>query len=571
MIKNSIQELVRPNVKNMRPYASARHEFTGEAAVFLDANENPFADGEYGINRYPAPQQQLLKERISALKGIPAGNIFLGNGSDEVIDLALRIFCEPGIDNILICPPTYGMYEVAAQLNNVAVKKVPLTADFQLDIPAIREAINAQTKMLFVCSPNNPSGNSLRREDIEDLLSFFTGILVVDEAYIDFSGQESFASVIADFPRLLVLQTLSKAWGMAGLRIGMGFASEELIGLLNKVKPPYNINSVSQQIALEKLQDAGQEQQVVQTILQQRERLVEALGSFSFVEKLYPSDANFLLIKCTDANQLYRYLLQQGIVTRNRSQEPDCENCLRISIGTPAENEQLLLALSAFQGEAAPVAAADSTGVKKQRLTLTDTRKTALPPRFVQHDRITKETSVSIQLLLDGSGNSNIKTGLHFFDHMLDQLARHSGVDIDLACDGDLQVDEHHTIEDVGITLGEAFAKALGDKRGIERYGFMLPMDDCLARVALDFGGRNWLVWKVKFKREKLGDVPTEMFEHFFKSFSDAARCNLNIKASGKNEHHKIESIFKAFAKSIKMAVTRQPGNLQLPSTKGII
>ena len=343
----NLNNLVRENIKRLVPYSSARDEFKGEANVFLDANENSLGSPiTKWYNRYPDPLQLTVKEKLSTIKGTPVQNTFLGNGSDERIDVLIRAFCEPGIDNIIICPPTYGMYQVSADINNVAVKKVNLTTGFQLDLPAIEEAIDGNTKMIFLCSPNNPTGNSLIRDDVEVLLNNFFGIVVIDEAYINFSRYKSFSTSLSEYPNLVVMQTLSKAWGLAALRVGIAFASEEIIRIMNKVKPPYNINQASQEIVLKALEGVGQVNDMIQVLVEERELLKTSLLQLSIVEEVYPSDANFLLVKVKDAKETYNYLLQKGIVVRDRSKVELCEGCLRITIGAPEENNQLINALS---------------------------------------------------------------------------------------------------------------------------------------------------------------------------------------------------------------------------------
>ena len=338
-----IANLVRPNIRKLVPYSSARSEFKGKAEIFLDANENPF---ETGLNRYPDPLQWKLKAAISKLKGVPAEQIFLGNGSDEAIDLVVRIFCEPRQDHILILPPTYGMYQVSADIADVDIRSVSLTPDFQPDVEAILAAADAHSKILFICSPNNPTGNDVELERIRSLCAQFRGIVVVDEAYIDFSKQASCTSLLAEFPNLIVMQTFSKAWGMAGIRLGMAFASTEIIQLFNKVKPPYNINQLTQQIALEALETSYDDyKQLLSTLLSERERLVQGLRELPFVEKVFPSDANFMLIKMDDPNRTYQYLVEEGIIVRNRNTVHLCAGSLRITVGRPEENDALLTAL----------------------------------------------------------------------------------------------------------------------------------------------------------------------------------------------------------------------------------
>jgi histidinol-phosphate aminotransferase len=344
-----LETIVRPNVWKMKAYASARDEFKGKASVYLDANENnlgSLAGDNY--NRYPDPHQKALKSRIATIKGVRPSQIFLGNGSDEAIDLLFRMVCRPGQDRMLHLPPTYGMYEVSANLNDVQLDAVQLTPDFQLPVAEVLRNVMNTTKIIFICSPNNPTGNSIKPESIEAILDNFDGLVVVDEAYIDFSDAPSWTTRLADFPNLVVLQTFSKAWGMAGLRLGMAFASEEIIALLDKIKPPYNINEATQELALKALDQDEQLKYMVEEIVQERQMLKAALPTLALVERVYPSDANFLLVKVKDANALYSYLLDKGIVTRNRSSVPGCENCLRISVGTTEENQQLYQAISEF-------------------------------------------------------------------------------------------------------------------------------------------------------------------------------------------------------------------------------
>lgn len=347
MIK-TIHQLVRPNIQKMVAYASARHEFTGQASIFLDANENPF---DTGFNRYPDPLQKAVKAKISALKNVPIEQIFLGNGSDEAIDLLIRIFCEPRIDHILTLPPTYGMYKVSAAVSDVAVKRVNLTTDYQPRVDAILAAATPQSKILFICSPNNPTGNSIQLDLIEQLLQEFEGIVVVDEAYIDFASQRSTISFLAKYPNLVVLQTFSKAWGLAGIRLGMAFASKEIIDLFNKVKPPYNVNQLTQEAALKALEEQTTQKLWVSMILEQRTVIADALKQLLIVEKVYPSDANFILAKFQQPRKIYEYLIQQGIIIRDRSKVVLCEDCLRITVGKSNENQMLIKILSELKIE----------------------------------------------------------------------------------------------------------------------------------------------------------------------------------------------------------------------------
>ena len=341
-----INELQRENIKNLKPYSTARDEYKGQASVFLDANENSYGSPlEKNYNRYPDPLQLDLKDAISKIKGVPIENTFLGNGSDEAIDLLYRAFCEPGKDNVVILPPTYGMYEVSANINNVEIRKVNLLSNFQLDLDGIAEAIDDNTKLIFICSPNNPTGNSIVRTDIETILANFKGLVIIDEAYINYAKQRTFIKELTEYPNLVVMQTFSKAWGLAALRLGMAFAARPIIDVLNKVKPPYNINQATQDIALEALKNIEQVNEWIKITVEERERLSSNLLDLPSVKKIYPSDANFILVEVEDASKTYNALVELGIIIRDRSKVTLCEGCLRITIGTKAENEILLGAL----------------------------------------------------------------------------------------------------------------------------------------------------------------------------------------------------------------------------------
>jgi len=337
----NIQNLVRENIKALQPYSSARDEFkdASDDMVFIDANENPF---DTGVNRYPDPQQNLVKDQLANIKGVSKEQILLGNGSDEVLDLIFRVFCEPKLDSVIALPPTYGMYKVLANTNDIKLIEVPLTKSFQPDVNGILDFYNLQAKILFICSPNNPTANSFDANKIEKLIQDFSGIVVIDEAYIDFSTQESWISRLNDFPNLIVTQTLSKAYGLAGIRLGVCYASKEIISVLNKIKPPYNVNQLTQEAALERLKNQDQVNQEVQEIISERNQLIVDLQEIVLVNKIYPSDANFLLVKVDDANKRYDQLVKQGIVVRNRSNQVLCENCLRFTVGTSNENKRLI-------------------------------------------------------------------------------------------------------------------------------------------------------------------------------------------------------------------------------------
>jgi histidinol-phosphate aminotransferase len=347
-----LNKLTRDNIKKLVPYSSARDEFSGDAKVFLDANENSLGSPLIKwYNRYPDPHQVKLKEAISKVKNVSPEKIFLGNGSDECIDLLYRCFCNPVKDNVIICPPTYGMYEVSANINDVEVRKAPLLENFQLDLIHLENLVDENTKLIWICSPNNPTGNSMNREDVEMVLNNFNGIIVVDEAYINFSRQKSFIAELEDYPNLVVMQTFSKAWGLAALRLGMAFASKEIIDTLSKVKPPYNINQATQDFALQALEEVGQVNDMITELVEMREALKGVFERIPFVQEVYPSDANFLLVKMTDARKIYEYLLTKGIVVRDRSNVKLCDDCLRITVGTEQDNTALVEALIEWHDE----------------------------------------------------------------------------------------------------------------------------------------------------------------------------------------------------------------------------
>ncbi len=348
----NLEKITRTNIKNLTPYSSARDEFNGEAKVFLDANENSLGSPLFKwYNRYPDPHQLQVKTLLNGIKKIPVDNIFIGNGSDECIDILFRCFCNPQVDNIIICPPTYGMYEVSANINDVEIRKATLLENFQLDLVHLENLVDEHTKLIWICSPNNPTGNSINRNDIETILNNFNGIVVIDEAYINFSKQRSFIQELSDYPNLVVLQTLSKAWGLAALRLGMAFASADIIEIMNKVKPPYNINQATQELVVKALEEVGQVNDMITLLVDMRDALKAVFEQIPIVEKVYPSDANFLLVKVKDARKLYEYLLTRGIVVRDRSNVLLCDDCLRVTVGTEKENTLLIDAIADYLNE----------------------------------------------------------------------------------------------------------------------------------------------------------------------------------------------------------------------------
>lgn len=346
-MKFDLYRLVRENVRGLKPYSSARDEYTsdGSKMVFIDANESPYSNG---INRYPDPQQRQLKTLLAKSSSLAPANILLGNGSDEVLDLIFRAFCEPHKDNVITMPPTYGMYKVLAGINAIENREVLLTESFELDVNRILESVNSKTKVIFLCSPNNPTGNSFSVKHIEYLLNNFQGLLVVDEAYIDFATQGSWLNKLGQFPNLMVTRTFSKAYGMAGLRLGVCYASENIITILNRIKPPYNVNELTQRKAFQMIQNTALVEEQIAEILSERDRMIGQLAKISYVKKIYPTDANFILVKVDDADKRYQEILELGVVVRNRSTQPLCYNTLRFTIGTPEENETLLKVLNSL-------------------------------------------------------------------------------------------------------------------------------------------------------------------------------------------------------------------------------
>lgn len=552
-----ILKYVRPNILALSPYSTARDEFKGgDINVFVDANESPF---HTGFNRYPDPRHHYLKQRIAEVKGVTADTVFIGGaGSDEAIDLIYRIFCEPGIDNVVAMSPTYGVYSVAAAINNVAYREVAPGSDYAFPVDEVLAAADDHTKVIWVCSPNNPTGLAVPEANIIRLAENFDGIVAVDEAYIDFSPTRSALKLIATHPNIIVLQTFSKAWGLANLRVGMAFSDPRIAAIFANVKYPYNLNGPTQREIMRQL-DRDITPQVAM-IIRERGRMAAELAKYPCIKHIYHSDANFLLVKVDDADRLYDHLVSRGVLVRNRTRVPHCADTLRITIGTPSENRRILNALNEYcpLDSSAPAESPDVTALPGERTAIVE--------------RHTSETDIEIQVNLDGDPSASvIDTGLKFFDHMLSQLPHHGGFALDILCRGDLQVDEHHTMEDVAIALGDAIRTALGDKRGIERYGFVLPMDESRAMVLIDLGGRIDFQWDVTLDREYVGDTPTEMFKHFFQSLASSLRANLHISARGENCHHIIEGIFKATARALRAAIRRDPFTHTLPSSKGIL
>ncbi len=551
MIENTLR-LLRPAIREMQAYRSAR-SLGIEGKIFLDANESPWAPaGHSEINRYPEPQPGRLVKALADLYSVVPQQLLIGRGADDAIDVLVRSFCEAGKDSILICPPTYGVYEVAANIQGAEVVRIPVKEEsgFAVDGAAVVAAVTPATKLVFLCSPNNPTGNVVSGETVEAIAKAIDGkaILVLDEAYIEFSVTPSFVSRLSDYPNVVVLRTLSKAWALAGARCGTAIGHPGLIQVLQKVRAPYPVSTPATSVVMSVLNERGKTacENRIACLLDNRNELVAQLAGNPLVEKVFPSDANFVLIKTRDSKELIRRCLERGIVVRDRSPEPGLENCVRVTVGSSEENLAFLQAISGQPSLDKPLAR-KATVIRK-----------------------TKETSIVASVDLDGEGAANIDTGIKYFDHMLEQISKHGGFDLKVEVAGDLEVDEHHTVEDTALVLGECLNKALGDRRGIGRYGFLLPMDEAEAKVSIDLSGRPYLVFKGQFSREYVGELPTELVSHFFRSLSDSLRATLHIEVSGENAHHMVEACFKAVGRSLRQAIARDGSNV-LPSTKGLL
>jgi len=598
----SLTEWVRPNIQDLTSYTSARDQYGQDQGILLDANELglgpaiPSTDAGQlvstnTLHRYPDPYQRELRTAIAKLRGVHADQVFTGNGSDEAIDLIIRLFCEPAKHRILCTPPTYGMYKVSARIHDIAVDQAPLNPDFSLHPKAIIDAISPETRVLFLCSPNNPTGTMANESDLRYLCEHAGCLVVIDEAYIDFSQAESMAKSLEEFPNLIVLQTLSKSFGLAGIRLGIALASKDIIAYFDKIKAPYNINSLSAEVALSALQQPEIMRVKVQEILLERTYVTERLELLKQILNsepislgaIFPSQANFVLFQIDQALRIQQALAEQKVIVRYRGNELHCENSLRLSIGSREENNSFFEALINVLGYQGPAyknmikelnlqpkdSALDQENNAQNSKSVQATNQ-AQSPRKATVSRHTSETKIDITLNLDGTGVHHIKTGLRFFDHMLEQIARHGLIDLDIQCQGDLHIDEHHTIEDVGIALGQALSQAYGDKRGIDRYGFVLPMDEARATVALDLSGRPYLVFNASFDRVYVGDIPTDMIEHFFYSLATHMQATLHIDVLGANDHHKVEACFKGLARALKQAIEHNPRiSGQVPSSKG--
>lgn len=543
-----LNKLVRLDILNLVAYRSARSEYSGASQIQLDANENPHAPYGYeqtSFNRYPEPQPSLLKQKLADLYTVKSEQILITRGMDEGIELLIKTFCQPYQDSITITPPTFGYYAIAAQINASKVIEIQLDKNFSPDWSQL--ASIDSSKIIFLCNPNNPTGTLIPIDKIKALCAAHheRSLIVVDEAYIEFADAISATTLLETCSNLIVMRTLSKAYGLAGVRVGCVLAHPDIIAMLRKVIPPYPISRPCADIALTSLSPIGllyTEKNIAQ-IKEQRAYLVEHLCQSQYIKKVYSSQANFLLVQAKDANALYQLLKSKGIIIRDRSHE--IESALRITVGAPEQNKLLLIALGVL--------------ASSELITLRQAHK----------NRKTKETEILCEVILDERGVADINTGIGFFDHMLEQLAKHSGMSIMIKAIGDVHIDAHHTVEDVAIVLGQTMKAALGERIGIRRYAFILPMDEAQATVSIDLSNRGYCRFDASFASPYIGDFPTEMVSHFFESLSTHLGAAIHISAMGKNTHHIVEAIFKCTAQALRQAIAII-GN-ESPSTKGML
>lgn len=550
-----LKNLIRADLRDLAGYSSAKMEAGGFIPdIALDANEFPWPPfGSVGAackgNRYPEPQPVALLGKLASIWHAKPEQILVGRGSDDAIDVLLRLFCEAGRDQIMVCPPTFGAYKVYATVQGAATLSVPLRTDnWQLDIPAILQACTPSTKLIFVPTPNAPMGHAMKREDILALCKAREGksLIVADEAYTEFTDHpEGLIADLAQHPNLVILRTLSKAHALAGERIGAAIALPEIITELQKVRAPYPLTQSSIRAALDALSSNGliQSAEYRRILVGERERMMHLLPQSPWVVRVFPSVANFILVQTKDAKAFIRHLQSFGILARNRHN--DLPDTVRISLGSPAENNLVLKAL----GVTVPPG--------------------ARPERLFSARRATKETSIDATVNLDAPNFLKIETGIGFFDHMLSQVAAHGGFGLELHCKGDLEIDQHHTIEDCALTLGEALRGALGDKRNIARFGFSAPLDEALASVVVDLSGRPYAVFEGVLPAPMVGELSAEMVPHFYRSLATALGAAIHVKVQGENAHHMTEASFKALGRALRQAFRTEGQGI--PSTKGVL
>ena len=545
-----ISQRARPEILAMPGYMSARSiEQSDAGTIFLDANECAFEPfiGARHLSRYPAQQPVDLQDAICRWLDVSKRQITITRGADEAIDCLMRAFCVPAQDNIVICPPTFAMYAQSAILQGAEVRRAPLDKNFDLDLKSVEQCVDKNTKIIFVCSPNNPTANLMKRSRILQLCADYAdrALVVVDETYVEFAASDSMIPSLDDCPNLVILRTLSKSHAAAGLRCGVAVARPDVTALMQKVLAPYPLPQPVIDMALTILSPDTQAFLVKKRddIIARRDQLVAQLAANPDIVQVLPTDANYLLLKVKDAAELCERCRKSGIILRNQSHQPGLDNAVRVSIGSAEEMQAFLAVLN---GDALPARAAQ---------------------RIDTVIRKTNETAISVRVNLDAVAPVRINTGIGFYDHMLDQIAKHGGFSLEIDCEGDLYIDPHHSVEDCAIALGQAIRRALGDKRGIERYGFCLPMDESQVQVALDFGGRFFLDFKADFPESHVGDLPTDMVPHVFYSLAENMQANLHIAVTGENTHHMVEACFKGFGRALRQAIRRQGD--EMPSTKG--
>lgn len=551
-----LERLARPEILALPPVdvsASANAEFTPDA-IKLDANENAYAPLVEGalaarVNRYPEPQPARLRAVMAALYGVESENLVVTRGADDAIDILIRSFCRPGEDAVSICQPTFSAYAQFARLQGARVVETRLDANFDFDPEAFLAAVKAEAdlKLAFICAPNNPTGNPVPPADIlrvADALS--ETIIVLDEAYLEFSDQPSLAAEAARRDNLVVLRTLSKAYGLAGARVGCAVGTPELIELIARALPPYPLPSLSIEAALAVLSPSRRpiHAERIERIKADRERIAGLLAGSPLAKSVRSGGGNFLFLEVDEPDALAAKLRALGIRVRFRPNA--APGGIRLSIGTGAENEAALAALGV------PTA--------------------GKPARRAATVRDTKETKIAVAIDLDADGPRKIDTGIPFYDHMLDQVAAHGGFALTLACEGDLEIDAHHSLEDSAIAFAQTLSKALADRRGIGRFGFSLPMDETEAHVLIDLSGRPYSVFEGDFAASHIGAYPTEMTAHIFRSFADTLGAAIHVRVTGENDHHKTEACFKAFGRALRQAVARDGAGAEaVPSTKGVL
>ena len=547
----TIRELARPEVLSLRPYASARNAVPeAEECIRLDANESPWPafPSQVGLNRYPTKQPVELTRRLADLYGVSTDQLLVTRGSDEAIDLLVRVFCRPSQDAVVICPPTFGYYRVAAEIQGARIVSVALGDGFTVDderLVEVATSTESSAKLVFLCSPNNPTGGATDPDVILEIADKLEKqILVVDEAYVEFSSMGSLASRVSEVPNLVVLRTLSKAFALAGARCGATVGSPEILELMERALAPYPIPAPTVRAVLAALTPHGLAEVRVRVarLRQARDELSRALTGCADICRVHPSDANFLLLDVADGAAFAKRLRSRGILVRHFAGSL-CDG-VRVSVGAPEDNALLLEAL----------------GVAGTR---------SRPERRAIVARETKETRISASVELDGGGHVEVSTGIGFFDHMLEQVARHGGFGLRLLCEGDLHIDAHHTVEDATLVLGQALREALGEKRGIERYGFVLPMDEARAEVLVDLSGRPAAVFEGTLPDLRVGELATELVPHVFESLAQSLGAAIHVRVSGQNTHHMVESCFKGFGRALRQAI--HCSGTEIPSTKGIL